>query len=155
MKYNTCFAFVLILSSALRPLGGAYVLILLSELQQEERPSGNGDCEAIEVGAGFCDGEGERAYTAYVPHFYMFAFRKEKQEKRLKLSTLYLKNMINFRRHSCFVLRWFSSDVLSAATYFDNFLIIKICFFDSFIFGFHPGSDWQFGVENKPMVPWR
>ena len=29
--------------------------------EQEQRPSGNGDREAIVVGAGLCDGEGERA----------------------------------------------------------------------------------------------
>ena len=51
------------------PLGVAYVPILLSEVEQEQRPSGNGDREAIVVGAGLCDGEGERAYTAYAPHY--------------------------------------------------------------------------------------
>ena len=40
---------------------------LLSEVKQEKRPSGNGDREAIVVGAGLCDGEGERAYTVYDP----------------------------------------------------------------------------------------
>ena len=52
------------------------------EVEQEQRPSGNGDREAIVVGAGLCDGEGERAYTAYAPHFDIFAFRKSfsKQE---------------------------------------------------------------------------
>ena len=54
-------------SNAPRPLGAAYVPILLSEVEQEQRPSGNGDREAIVVGAGFCDGEGERAYTVYDP----------------------------------------------------------------------------------------
>ena len=52
-------------SSSPRPLGAAYVPILLSEVEQEQRPSGNGDHEAIVVGAGLCDGEGERAYTVY------------------------------------------------------------------------------------------
>ena len=52
-------------SSAPRPLRAAYVPILLSEVEQEQRPSGNGDREAIVVGAGLCDGEGERAYTVY------------------------------------------------------------------------------------------
>ena len=47
----------------LGPLGAAYVPILLSELEQEQRPSGNGDREAIVVGAGVCNDEGERAYT--------------------------------------------------------------------------------------------
>ena len=37
--------------------------------EQEQRPSGNGDSEAIEVEAGFCDGEDERAYPAYAPHY--------------------------------------------------------------------------------------
>ena len=55
-------------SNATRPLGAAYVPILLSEVEQEQRPSGNGDREAIVVGAGPCDGEGERAYTGYAPH---------------------------------------------------------------------------------------
>ena len=49
--------------SPLRTLGVAYVHILLSEVEQEQ--SGNGDREAIVVGAGLCDGEGERAYTVY------------------------------------------------------------------------------------------
>ena len=35
---------------------------------------GNGDREAIVVGAGLCDGEGERANIAYAPH-YIFALR--------------------------------------------------------------------------------
>ena len=52
-------------SSAPRPLGAAYVPILLSEVEQEQRPSGNGDREAIVVGAGLCDGDCERAYTVY------------------------------------------------------------------------------------------
>ena len=54
-------------SSASRPLGAAFLPILLSEVEQEQRPSGNGDREAIVVGAGLCDGEGERAYTVYDP----------------------------------------------------------------------------------------
>ena len=49
-------------------LGAAYIPILLSEVEQEQRPSGNGDREAIVVGAGLCDGEGERAYTGYASH---------------------------------------------------------------------------------------
>ena len=36
-------------------------------MKQEQRPSGNGDREAIVVGAGLCDGEGERTYTVYDP----------------------------------------------------------------------------------------
>ena len=50
------------------PLVPRVIPILLSEVEQEQRPSGNGDHEAIVVGAGLCDGEGERAYTGYAPH---------------------------------------------------------------------------------------
>ena len=50
-----------------------YVPILLSEVEQEQRPSGNEDREAIIVGAGLCDGEGERAYTGYA-HISVFRF---------------------------------------------------------------------------------
>ena len=71
----SCLGYVPISSSAPRPLGAAYVPILLSEVEQEQRPSGNGDREAIVVGAGLCDGEGERAYIAYAPHWY-FRFQK-------------------------------------------------------------------------------
>ena len=46
----------------------ANIPILLSEVEQEQRHSGNGDREAIVMGAGLCDGEGERAYTGYIPH---------------------------------------------------------------------------------------
>ena len=56
-------------SSAPRPLGAAYIPILLSEVEQEQRPSGDGDREAIVVGAGLRDGEDERAYIAYAPHY--------------------------------------------------------------------------------------
>ena len=68
-KYKPCLWYFPISSSAPRPLGAAYVPILLSEVEQEQRPSGNGDREAIVEGAGLCDGEGERAYTGYAPHF--------------------------------------------------------------------------------------
>ena len=70
-----CLGYVPISSSAPRPLGAAYVLILLSEVEQEQRPSGSGDREAVVAGAGLCDGEGERAYTAYAPHYDIFAPR--------------------------------------------------------------------------------
>ena len=62
-----CLGYVPILSSAPRPLGTAYVPILLSEVEQEQRPSRNRDREAIVVGAGLCDAEGERACTEYAP----------------------------------------------------------------------------------------
>ena len=60
--------YVPISSGEPQPLGAAYVPILLSEVEQEQRPSRNGDREAIVVGAGLCDGKGERAYTGYAPH---------------------------------------------------------------------------------------
>ena len=41
--------------------------ILLSDVEQEQRPSGNGDREATVVRAGLCDVEGERAFTIYDP----------------------------------------------------------------------------------------
>ena len=70
-------------SSAPRPLGAAYVPILLSEVEQEQRPSGNG------VGAGLCDCEGERAYTAYAPQFDIFAFREPfSKQEYIYISTL-------------------------------------------------------------------
>ena len=65
MSCQVPLGYVPISSSALGPLGAAYILILLSKVEQEQRPSGNADREAIVVGAGLCDGEGERAYTAY------------------------------------------------------------------------------------------
>ena len=48
-------------------LKAIYVPILLGEVEQEQRPSGNGDREAIVMEAGRCDGEDERAYTVYDP----------------------------------------------------------------------------------------
>ena len=52
-------------SRAPRSLGAAYFPILLSEVEQEQRPRGDGDRGAIVVVAGLCYGEGERAYTVY------------------------------------------------------------------------------------------
>ena len=49
-------------------LGATYVPILLSEVKQEQKPSENGDREAIVVETGLWDDEGERAYTEYAPH---------------------------------------------------------------------------------------
>ena len=57
------------------PLGAAYIPILLSEVEQEQIHSGNGDREAIVVGAGLRDGEGERANNGYAPHYNVFASR--------------------------------------------------------------------------------
>ena len=67
MSYLAPLGYVPISCSAPRPLGAAYIPILLSEVEQEQRPSGNGDREAIVVGTGLCDGEGEGAYTGYAP----------------------------------------------------------------------------------------
>ena len=72
MSYQVLLGYVPISSKALRPLGAAYIPILPSEVKQEQRPSGNEDSEAIVVGAGLSDGEGERAYTAYAPHYGIF-----------------------------------------------------------------------------------
>ena len=55
MSYQVPLGYLPISSSALRPLG---------EVEQEQRPS-----EAIAVGAGLCDDEGKRTYTAYAPHY--------------------------------------------------------------------------------------
>ena len=74
-KQKTCLGYVPFLYCPAAPWG-RLCSILLSEVEQEQRPSGNGDREAIVVGAGLCDGEGECAYTAYAPHFDLFAFRK-------------------------------------------------------------------------------
>ena len=69
MSYQVPLGYVPISPSALQPLGAAFIPILLSEVEQEQRPRGNGDREAIVVGACLCDGEGERAYTVYSPHY--------------------------------------------------------------------------------------
>ena len=69
MSYQVPLGYFPISSSALRPLAAAYFPILLSEVEQEQSPSGNGDREAIVVGAGLCDSEGERAYTVYAPRY--------------------------------------------------------------------------------------
>ena len=69
MSYQVPLGYVPISSSTLRPLGAAYIPILLSEVEQEQRPSGNEDREAIVEEAGLCDGEGERAYTPFAPHY--------------------------------------------------------------------------------------
>ena len=65
-------------SSAPRPLGAAYVPILLGEVEQEQRPSENGDREAIVLEGGLCDGEGERAFIVYDP-----ILGEEKEPKRI------------------------------------------------------------------------
>ena len=65
--HKTCLGYVPISSNAPQPLGVAYFPILLSEVEQEQRPSGKRDLAVIVVGAGLCDREGERAYTGYAP----------------------------------------------------------------------------------------
>ena len=54
-------------ASAPRLLGAAYIPILLSVVEQKQRPSGNGDREAIVVEAGLYDGEGE-GHTPCMTH---------------------------------------------------------------------------------------
>ena len=59
--YQTWLGYVPISSSVPWALGAANVPILLSKVEQEQGPSGNGNRGAILVGAGLCDGE--RAYS--------------------------------------------------------------------------------------------
>ena len=66
--------YVPISPSATRSFEPVLFPILLSEVQQERRRSGNGDREAIVVEAGLCEGEGEREYTVYDPPFYFRPF---------------------------------------------------------------------------------
>ena len=73
--YKTCLGYVSISSSTPRPLWAAYVPILLSEVEQVQRPSGNGDRKAIVVEAIVCDDEGERAYTVYA-HSKIFSLQE-------------------------------------------------------------------------------
>ena len=84
-------------SCALRPLGAAYVPILLSEVKQEQSSIENGDRETIVVEAGVCDCEGKRAYTKYDPVFgekkYLkcftrFAGAKTSQKRNNSISKL-------------------------------------------------------------------
>ena len=56
-----CLRYVLISSSAPRSREATYTHILLSDVEQDQSPNGNGGREAIIVGAGVCDGKGERA----------------------------------------------------------------------------------------------
>ena len=86
--------YVPISSSAPWPLGAAYIPNLLSEVEQEQRPSGNGDREAIVVGGGLCDGEGERAYTGYAPHII-----RNVSAKYFSLRLFGIFFCRNFRRH--------------------------------------------------------
>ena len=76
MEYKTCLGYFSISSNAERPLGVGYVPILLSEVEQGQRPNGNGDREALVVGAGLCDGEGERAYTVFDHPFFSITLAK-------------------------------------------------------------------------------
>ena len=75
---------------------------MLSEVEQEQRPSGNGDGEAIVVGAGLCDGEGERAYTIFDPELggekYLIYFKRIAEAKILqKRNNSISKLSIHFR----------------------------------------------------------
>ena len=88
--------FAPISSNAPQPLGAAYFFISLSEVEQEQRPSGNGDRETIVVEAGLCDGEGERAYPIYDPvlggekylkFFERFARAKSLQKRNNRITT--------------------------------------------------------------------
>ena len=54
-------------SSFPRALGAVYVPLLVSEVEQEQKTSVNGDREPIVVRAVLCDGERERAYSVYAP----------------------------------------------------------------------------------------
>ena len=54
---ETCLEYAPISSSA--PCFGAYVSILLSEVERKQRPSGNGDREATVFAAGLSHIEGE------------------------------------------------------------------------------------------------
>ena len=71
--YKTCLGYVPISSSAQRPHGAAYIPILLSEVEQEQRPSGNEDREAIVVGAGFATVRAS-VHTSHMPHI-IFRFQ--------------------------------------------------------------------------------
>ena len=92
MSYQVPLGFVPISSSALRPLGAAYILILLSEVEQEQKPSGNEDREAIVVGAGLCNSEIERAYTAYAPHYEISGVGGSRSKERDRKSELVLRS---------------------------------------------------------------
>ena len=63
--------YVPISSSALRALGAAYIPILLSEVEQEQRPSGSGDRKAIVVGAGLATVRAS-VHTPHMPHIMIF-----------------------------------------------------------------------------------
>ena len=74
-----------------------YVPILLSEVEQVQRPRENGDREAIVVEACLCDSEGERAFTIYDPvlggkmylkYFKRFAGAKTLQKRNNSVSKL-------------------------------------------------------------------
>ena len=71
MSYQVPLGYVPISSSALRLLGAAYNPILLSEVEQEERPSGNEDREAIVARAGLCDVRAS-VHTPHMPHIMIF-----------------------------------------------------------------------------------
>ena len=70
-SYQVPLGYVPISSSALRPRGAAYIPILLSEVEQEQRPSGNGDREAIVVELVFATVRAS-VHTPHMPHIKIF-----------------------------------------------------------------------------------
>ena len=91
--YKTYLGYVPIPSSAPRV---AYVPILLSEFEQEQRQSGNGEREAIVMGAGLCDGE-TSVHTSHRPHIMLFSLSESLFKTRItsKTSDAFLKNSFN------------------------------------------------------------
>ena len=71
MLYQVPLGYFPIFSSALRPLGAAYIPILQSEVEQEQRPSGNRDREAIVVGLVFAMVRAS-VHTTYLPRIMIF-----------------------------------------------------------------------------------
>ena len=75
--------YVPISSSAPRPLEAAYIPILLSEVEQEQRPSENGDREAIVVG-----GIPDVSAKDVSAKTWRRTFRQKNMPKRLRLKNL-------------------------------------------------------------------
>ena len=70
-SYQVPLGYVPISSSALRPRGAAFIPILLSEVEQEQRPSGNGDREAIVVELVLATVRAS-VHTPHMPHIMIF-----------------------------------------------------------------------------------
>ena len=96
-------------SSAPRALGAAYVPILLSEVEQEQRHSENGDRQAIVVEAGLSDGEGERANTIYYPVLggkkNLKGFKEQKPSKNGTIRSQNFRSIfdLTFRSHKSLI----------------------------------------------------